>query len=80
MTIILKNKETLNFQEFYFKCCVGKEGLTKNKFEGDKKTPRGTYKLGNLYYRKNREPKPITKLKCIPIKKNMVWCRMLLGN
>ena len=74
MTIILKNKETLICKEFYFKCCIGKNGLTKNKIEGDKKTPRGTYFLGNLFYRKDKNQKPITKLKCIPISKKMGWC------
>ncbi len=77
MTIILKNKETLYFKEFKFKCCIGKNGSSKNKIEGDKKTPKGTYSLGNLYYRKERNPKPITKLKCIPIKKKMTWCNDL---
>ena len=38
MTIILKNKATLTFKDFYFKCCIGKRGITKNKIEGDKKT------------------------------------------
>ena len=38
MTIVLKNKETLHFKEFKFKCCIGKNGLTKNKIEGDKKS------------------------------------------
>ena len=74
MTIIVKNKETLIFQEFNFKCCVGRKGLTRNKFEGDKKTPKGNFSLGNLYFRKDRNLKPITKLKCIPIKKKMFWC------
>ena len=74
MTIILKNKETLIFKEFFFKCSIGKKGLTKNKIEGDKKTPKGYYSLGNLYYRKDRNTKPYTKLKCIPIKPNMGWC------
>ena len=74
MTIIVKNKETLIFDDFEFQCCVGKKGIIKNKIEGDKKTPKGTFSLGNLYYRKDRHPKPLTKLKCIPIKKNMGWC------
>ena len=74
MTIILKNKETLNYKEFYFKCCIGKKGLTINKIEGDKKTPKGTYSLGNLFYRKDKNSKPITKIKCIPISKKMGWC------
>ena len=33
MTIILKNKETLHFKEFIFKCCIGKNGLTKPKIK-----------------------------------------------
>ena len=74
MTIILKNKETLVFKEFKFKCCIGKNGITKKKVEGDKKTPKGIFSLGNLYFRKDRNIKPITKLKSIPIKKNMAWC------
>ena len=37
MTIILKNKDTLIFDDFKFRCCIGKEGITNNKIEGDKK-------------------------------------------
>ena len=74
MTIVLKNKASLQFDDFMFHCAIGKKGLTKNKIEGDKKTPIGTYTLGNLYYRKDRNPEPLTKLKCIPIKKDMGWC------
>ena len=77
MTIVLKNKVTLIFDEFIFQCAIGKKGMTKNKIEGDKKTPTGTYSLDNLYYRKDRHQKPNTKLKCIPIKKNMGWCNDL---
>ena len=69
MTIIIKNKQTLFFDEFIFKCCIGKNGFTKNKMEGDKKTPSGIYYLENLYYRKDRVKKPETSLKCIGIKK-----------
>ena len=73
MTIILKNK-TLIFDDFIFNCSIGKKGLIKKKVEGDKKTPIGIFSLGNLYFRKDRNTKPQTKLKCIPIKKNMGWC------
>ena len=71
MTIVLKNKASLLFDDFIFQCSIGKKGLVKNKIEGDKKTPIGPYSLGNLYYRKDRNSKPLTKLKCIPIKK--IW-------
>ncbi len=74
MTIIVKNKETLIFEDFTFRCCVGKNGLTNNKIEGDKKTPKGLFFLGNVYYRKDRNNKPITRLNCISIKKKMGWC------
>ena len=36
MHIILKNKTTLLFDEFEFKCCIGEKGLTHNKLEGIK--------------------------------------------
>ena len=74
MTIILKNKVTLKYDDFYFKCTIGKKGLTKKKIEGDKKTPIGTFSLGNLYYRPDRNLKPLTKLRCIKIRKVMGWC------
>ena len=74
MKITLKNKYTLKIDDFKFKCCVGKNGLKKNKTEGDKCTPKGTFKLGKLYYRKGRVKKPITNLKVKNIKKNMGWC------
>ena len=74
MTIFVKNKHTLQISEFKFRCCIGKKGWTDNKKEGDKKTPKGTYEIGNLYFRKDRQEKPSTLLKCIEIKKDMGWC------
>ena len=74
MTIFVKNKHTLQIDEFKFKCCIGKKGSTSNKKEGDKKSPKGTFKIENLYFREDRVKKPLTLLKCIKIKKNMGWC------
>ena len=74
MKITLKNKYTLKIDDFKFKCCIGKNGLKKNKIEGDKYTPKGTFKLGTIYYRKDRVKKPITSLKTKNIKRNMGWC------
>ena len=74
MTILVKNKHTLQIDEFKFRCCIGKKGSTKNKKEGDKKTPKGTFEIENLYFRKDRKKEPTTFLKCIQIKKNMGWC------
>ena len=51
-----------------------KKWLNKSKKEGDKKTPKGTFEIENLYFRKDRIEKPITLLKSISIKKSMGWC------
>ena len=74
MTIFIKNKHTLQIDEFIFKCCIGKKGSTINKIEGDKKTPKGTFEIENLYFRKDKIKKPWTSLKCVEIKKDMGWC------
>ena len=74
MSILVKNKHTLQIDEFKFKCCIGKNGSTRYKKEGDKKTPKGTFNIENLYFRKDRKEKPLTLLKCIEIKEGMGWC------
>jgi|TARA_B110000037_G_C17110676_1_gene501738 L,D-peptidoglycan transpeptidase YkuD (ErfK/YbiS/YcfS/YnhG family) len=74
MTIFLKNKHTLEIDDFYFNCCIGKNGISKIKIEGDKKTPKGTFNIQHLYYRKDKLKKPKTSLKCIEINRHMGWC------
>src|SRR6056300_359738 len=74
MTILVKNKHTLQIGDFKFRCSIGKKGFTKNKKEGDKKTPKGTVEFDYLYFRNDRKQKPSTLLNCIAIKKNMGWC------
>ena len=46
----------------------------QKKIEGDKKTPKGVYNLGPVYFRKDKILNIETKLKTIEIKKNMGWC------
>ena len=74
MTIFLKNKHTLQIDDFNFKCCIGKNGVTKRKNEGDYKTPKGTFTIEKLFFRKDRIKKPKTLLKVMKIKQNMGWC------
>ena len=80
MIIILKNKHSLKIDSFEFKCCVGKNGISKRKIEGDKKTPKGSFEIEKLYYRGDRVSKPFTKLKCVKIKKTMGWCNDIRDN
>ena len=74
MTIFLKNKHTLQIDDFNFKCSIGKNGLSKRKKEGDKKTPRGSFRLGSLYYRKDRIKFIKSKLNHVKINIKMGWC------
>ena len=74
MLIYLKNNNTLCVDEFQFRCAVGKNGLKKNKIEGDGTTPIGKFKLLNLYYRKDKIKYVETKLNKVSIKKKMGWC------
>ena len=74
MIIFLKNKHTLELDEFIFQCSVGKNGITTKKIEGDKKTPAGFFKIEHLYYREDKINLPKTDLKCIKIREKMGWC------
>ena len=74
MTIFIKNKHTLQIEEFKFRCCIGKKGSTKNKKEGDKKTPAGKFKFKYLLYRKDRNKDLKTNLKKKGITNKMGWC------
>ena len=74
MIIQVKNKSTLKIDHFYFKCCVGKNGLNHNKKEGDYSTPTGLFKLNKLYFRRDRVDIPNCKIKKKSITKNIAWC------
>jgi L,D-peptidoglycan transpeptidase YkuD (ErfK/YbiS/YcfS/YnhG family) len=74
MIIYLKNKHTIQVDDFSFKCCIGKNGLSKLKIEGDKKTPIGTFELEKLYFRPDRIRKFKSNLKTSKINKFMGWC------
>ena len=67
-------KHVLLYKGYKLKCSVGKSGIKSSKKEGDLATPKGTFKLGRLYYRKNRIKLPKCRIKKKIIKKNMGWC------
>lgn len=73
MDIIIK-KHLLLYKGYKLKCSIGKSGITNSKKEGDHATPKGIFKLGLLYYRKDRISLPKCKIKSRVIKKNMGWC------
>ena len=73
MNIKLKGKY-LYYLKYKIKCSIGKEGITRNKKEGDLKTPKGKFKLKLIFYRKDKIKILKTSLKKIAIQKNMGWC------
>ena len=73
MNIIIK-KHFLLYKGYKLKCSIGKSGLTNFKKEGDLTTPKGLFKLGLLYYRKDRNKSLKCKIRKRVIKKSMGWC------
>ena len=73
MNIIIK-KHLLLYKGYKLKCSIGKSGITNSKKEGDFASPKGIFKLGLLYYRKDRIKLLKCKIKKKIIKKNMGWC------
>jgi L,D-peptidoglycan transpeptidase YkuD (ErfK/YbiS/YcfS/YnhG family) len=72
--IIINKFGFLKYKDLKFKCALGKAGIGKKKLEGDQITPKGTYKIVEIYCRKDRLKKISSKFKLIEIKKNMGWC------
>ena len=73
MNIIIK-KHFLIYKGYKLKCSIGKSGIKHFKKEGDLATPKGVFKLGLLYYRKDRNKSLDSKIYKRVIKKNMGWC------
>ena len=73
MNIIIK-KHLLLYKGYKLKCSIGKSGITPSKKEGDLASPKGIFKLGLLYYRKDRIKSLKCKIRKRIIKKNMGWC------
>jgi len=73
MNIKLKGKY-LYYLNFKIKCAIGKNGVTKNKSEGDLKTPKGIFKLKKVFYRRDRIKYFKSPIKKYCIKRNIGWC------
>ena len=73
MNIRLK-RNYLYYLNFKIKCALGKNGITKNKQEGDLKTPKGIFKLKKVFYRRDRIKSFKSRIKKYCIKKNIGWC------
>ena len=72
MITVFRNGE-LHYKNKVYRCALGKNGIIKEKKEGDGFTPSGIFSLGSLYYRPDRIKKINSFFKPIPIKSNMFW-------
>ena len=72
--IYINKSGYLKYKNLKFRCALGKAGIGKKIKEGDNITPKGTYKIIKIYYRKDRIKELVSQIKLIKIKKNMGWC------
>ena len=72
--IFINKSGYLEYKDLKFRCALGKAGVKRKKMEGDNITPKGTFKINNIYYRSDHIKKISSKFKLIEIKKNMGWC------
>ena len=72
--IFINKSGYLEYKDLKFRCALGKAGVKKKEEEGDNITPKGTFKISNIYYRSDQIKKISSKFKLIEIKKNMGWC------
>ena len=72
--IIINKSGYLEYKNLKFRCALGKAGIGEKSAEGDSITPKGTYKIIRVYYRKDRIKKIASKFKLVKIKKDRGWC------
>jgi len=72
--IVINKSGYLKLGNLKFRCALGKAGIKKKEREGDNITPKGTFKIIKIYYRKDRIKKIYSPFTFIQIKKNMGWC------
>ena len=72
--IYINKSGYLKYKNLKFRCALGKAGIGKKIKEGDNITPKGTYKIIKIYYRKDRIKELVSQIKLIKIKKNIGWC------
>ena len=66
--------DTLTFKGCYYRCAVGRGGMSIDKLEGDGCTPTGRFPLRKVLYRPDRMKKPETELIVHALKPTDAWC------
>jgi L,D-peptidoglycan transpeptidase YkuD (ErfK/YbiS/YcfS/YnhG family) len=58
----------------FFKCYIGKNGLTFSKREGDLKSPKGRYKIIDCLFRIDKVQRTLCNIPQKSIRANFTWC------
>jgi L,D-peptidoglycan transpeptidase YkuD (ErfK/YbiS/YcfS/YnhG family) len=64
----------LSLGDSHFPCAFGRSGLAVDKREGDGATPLGRFRLGRVFFRPDRGPRPQTALATVPLNPDFGWC------
>ena len=70
-------KPKILFKKKFFQCVIGLNGVVGEykKKEGDLSTPRGKWKIGDIYYRSDKINRFNLKYKNLKkLNKNSIWC------
>jgi len=78
--MIIVRKNILKYNNMSFKCALGKNGISRNKVEGDGCTPSGDYLIEKIYYRKDRLELPDLDIQTTPLGKSFGWCDDINSN
>lgn len=72
--ILVADDGRLQWQGKIYRCAVGRNGLTRDKHEGDGATPCGRFALRNVLYRPDRLDLPATDLAVSALRPQDGWC------
>lgn len=64
----------LSLKDAVYPCAFGRSGIAVRKREGDGATPQGRFRLGRVFFRPDRGPRPATALATVPLSRELGWC------
>lgn len=71
---VLRWRGILRWRGACARCALGRNGIVRDKREGDGATPAGTFPLRRVLYRADRLARPTTELPVAPIGPRDGWC------
>ena len=73
-TLLVRPNGTAEWGGARFPCAVGKNGVTREKREGDNATPSGNFPIRHVYYRADKIAQPQSAFSTTALQENDAWC------